>query len=155
MFYRITGRQVWKGPQGSWISHPPCHKAGPPTSPVNTRPGCPGPHSVHLEHLKGWDIHNLCGQPVPAPHHSHSKELPLDIQPKSPLLQIKTISPCPAITYPFKDLTPLLSSANLLRVHSVPQEFLAEHGLNRENRPLHHRYQQNYCILRSCFNYVP
>ena len=67
------------------------------------------PIQPDLEHLQGWGIHNLCGQPVPAPHHSHSKELPLDIQPKSPLLQIKTISPCPAITYPFKELTPLLS----------------------------------------------
>ena len=28
-----------------------------------------------LEHLQGRGIHNLSGQPVPAPHHSHSKEL--------------------------------------------------------------------------------
>ena len=46
---------------------------------------------------------------VPPPHHSHSKELPPDMQPKSSLLQLKIISPCPAITYPFKELTPLLS----------------------------------------------
>jgi len=29
-----------------------------------------------LEHLQGWCICNLSGQPVPTPHHSHSKELP-------------------------------------------------------------------------------
>jgi len=61
-----------------------------------------------LEHLQGWGIHNLPGQLVPAPHHSHSKELPPDIQPKSSLLQLKTISLCPAIIYPCKECTPLL-----------------------------------------------
>ena len=57
-----------------------------------------------LEHLQGWGIHNLSGQPVPAPHYSHSKEIPPDIQHKSSLLQLKTISPCPAIIYLFKEL---------------------------------------------------
>ena len=28
-----------------------------------------------LEHLQGWSIHSLSGQPVPAPHHSLCKEL--------------------------------------------------------------------------------
>ena len=32
-----------------------------------TRPGCPGPIQPGLEHLQGWDIHNLSGKPVPAP----------------------------------------------------------------------------------------
>jgi len=67
-----------------------------------------GPIQPGLEHLQGWGIHSLSGQPVPAPHHSHSKELPPDIQPKSSLLQLKTISPCPAIIYPCKELAPLL-----------------------------------------------
>jgi len=57
-----------------------------------------------LEHHQGWGIHSLSGQPVLAPHYSHSKELPPDIQPKSSLLQHKTISPRPAIIYPFKEL---------------------------------------------------
>jgi len=85
---------------------PPPPQAGPPTSPFNTRPGCP--IQPGLEHLQGWGIHHLSGQPVPAPHHSHSKEFPPDIQPKPSLLQLKTISPCPAIVYPFKELAPLL-----------------------------------------------
>jgi len=63
-----------------------------------------GPIQPGLEHLQGWGIHNLLGQPVPAPHHSHSKELPPDIQPKSSLLQLKTISPCPPVIYPSKEL---------------------------------------------------
>ena len=66
-----------------------------------------------LEHLQGWGIHNLPGQLVPAPHHSHSKELPPDIQPKSSLLQLKTVFPCPAIIYPFKEQTPLLFVGSL------------------------------------------
>jgi len=49
----------------------------------------------------------------PAPHHSPCKELPTDIQPKFSLSQRKTISPCPAIIYPFKDLTPLLFVGSL------------------------------------------
>ena len=34
-----------------------------------------GPIQPGLEHLQGWGIHNLSGQPVPAPHHSPGKEL--------------------------------------------------------------------------------
>ena len=63
-----------------------------------------GPIQPCLEHLQGWGIHNLSGQPVPAPHHYHSKELPPDIQPKSSLLQLKTISLCAVVIYPFKEL---------------------------------------------------
>jgi len=45
---------------------------------------------------------------VPPPDHSLGKELPPDIQPKSSLPQLKTISPCPAVIYLFKELIPLL-----------------------------------------------
>ena len=92
---------------------PPPH-AGPPTSTFNTSPGCPGPIQPDLEHLQGWTGHP---QPlwtaVPAPHHSHRKGLPPDIRPKSSLLELKTISPCPAVIYPFKELTPLLFIGSL------------------------------------------
>jgi len=67
-----------------------------------------GPIQPGLEHLQGQGIHDLTGQPLPALYHSHSKELPPDIQPKSSLSQFKTISPCPAVIYPFKELTSLL-----------------------------------------------
>jgi len=83
-------------------------EAGPATSTFNTKPGCPGPHPTWPEHLQGWGTHSLSGQAVPAPHHSHSKELLPDIQPKSSLLQLKTISPCAVIIYSFKELTPFL-----------------------------------------------
>jgi len=73
-----------------------------------------GPIQPGLELLQGRGIHSLSRQPVPAPHYSHSKELPPDIQPKSFLLQLKTISPCPAIIYPFKELTPFLFIGSLL-----------------------------------------
>ena len=68
-----------------------------------------GPIQPALEYLQGWTGHP---QPlwaaVPALHHSQSKELPSDIQPKSSLLPLTTISPCPAVISPFKELTPLL-----------------------------------------------
>ena len=74
-------------------------QAGPPTFISNSRPGCPGPHPtwpwIRGDVPQGWGIHNLSGQPVPAPHHSLGKELPLNIQPKSSLFQLKTIPPCP------------------------------------------------------------
>ena len=60
-----------------------------------------------LEHLQGWSI-NLSGQPVPAPHHSLGKELLPDIQSKSSLLELKSISPCPITIYASKKLIPLL-----------------------------------------------
>ena len=66
-----------------------------------------------LEHLPGQGIHNLSGQPISAPHRSLAKQLPPDIHPKSSLLQLKTISPGPAIIYPCKVLTPLLFVGSL------------------------------------------
>ena len=96
----------WKAPQGSWISHPPARQGHQPPHLLDQV--AQGPIQPGLEHLQGQGIHNLPGQPVPAPHHSLGKELPADIQPKSSLLQLKTISPCPAVIYLFKELTPLL-----------------------------------------------
>lgn len=32
-----------------------------------------------LEHFLGWGIHNYSGEPVPVPHHPHSKELLPDV----------------------------------------------------------------------------
>jgi len=92
---------------------PPCH-----------RQGCQPPHLIldqaaqgsiqpGFEHLQGWGIHSLSGQPVPAPHHSLCKKLPPDIQPKPSLPQLKTISSCPAFIYPFKELTVLLFVGSL------------------------------------------
>jgi len=37
------------------------------------------PIQLGLEHLQGWGMHSLSGQPVPAPHHLLSKKLPPDI----------------------------------------------------------------------------
>ena len=68
-----------------------------------------GPIQPGLEHLQGWTGHP---QPlwaaVPAPHHSLCQQLPPGIQPQSVLLQLQTISHCPAVIYPCKELTPLL-----------------------------------------------
>ena len=36
-----------------------------------------GPIQSGLGHLQGWGIHNVPGQPVPRPHHSPSKEIPI------------------------------------------------------------------------------
>ena len=67
-----------------------------------------GPIQLGLEHLQGWGIHRLSGQSVPAPHHSHRKELPSDVQTKSSLSQFKTTPPCPITIHPHKQPFPLL-----------------------------------------------
>ena len=91
----------------------PCHTQGHQPPHLIPDQAAKGPIQSGLEHLQGRGIHNLSGQPVPAPHHSHSKKLPPDIQLKSPLPQLKTISPCPAVIHPFKDLTSLLFIGSL------------------------------------------
>ena len=92
---------------------PPCHRQGHQPPHLILDQTVQGPIQPGLEHLQGQGIHNLSEQPVPAPHHSSGKELPPDIQPKSSLLQLKTISPCPAVIYPFKELTPLVFIGSL------------------------------------------
>ena len=81
----LSGILVSQNHRMAWIgrdlkdheSPTPLQQARLPTSISNTRSGCPGPHPPGLEHLQGRGSHNLSGQPVPAPHYSHSKELPL------------------------------------------------------------------------------
>ena len=72
-----------------------------------------GPIPPGIEHLQRRGIHNLPGQPVPGPHHSLSKELPPNIQPKSSLFHLTSLSPCLAIISPFKEFTPLLIIGSL------------------------------------------
>jgi len=101
----------WPGLEGtSKINKPqlPCHRQGHQPPHLILDQAAQDLIQSGPEHLQGQSIRNLSGQPVPAPHHSLSKELPPDIQPKSCLPQFKTISPCPAVIYPCKELTPLL-----------------------------------------------
>ena len=55
----------------------PLPRAGLPTtrSSISNK----GPIQPGLEHLQGWDIHNLSGQPATAPHCSLCEKLPSDI----------------------------------------------------------------------------
>ena len=110
--HRITEWLGWRGPQGSQSSNLLLH-AGPPTSTFNSSPGCPGPHPTWPWTPPGMGHSQPLWAAVPAPHHSHSKELPPDIQTKASLLQLQTSSPCPAVIYPCKELTPLLFIGSL------------------------------------------
>ena len=95
-YHRIT---EWPGLEGTSVImkfQPPCHRQDHQPPHLILDQAAQGPIQSGLKHLQGWGIHSLSGQPVPAPHHSHNKEHPPDIQPKSSLLQLKTISPCPA-----------------------------------------------------------
>ncbi|NWW54203.1 SHAN3 protein, partial [Pedionomus torquatus] len=76
--------------------HPPCpgqgHLPPPQVAPSSIQPG--------LEPLQGWGSHSFSGQPLPVPHHPHSKEVLPKIQSKSPLFQFKTLPPCPVPPLP-------------------------------------------------------
>jgi len=81
---------VERGPE----DHPPCHRQHHQFPDLVLDQAAQGPIQPGIEHLQGWSIHSLSGQPVPAPHHSLCKELPPDIQSKPSLLELKTIPPC-------------------------------------------------------------
>jgi len=75
MTYRIT---EWSGlEETSRIMNlqPPHHRQGQQPPHLIPDQAAQGPIQPGLEHLQEWGIHTLSGQPVPAPHHSHSKEL--------------------------------------------------------------------------------
>jgi len=101
-----------------------------------------GPIQPGLQHLQGWMGHP---QPlwaaVPAPHHSHSKELLPDIQPQSSLLQLKSILTCPVIIYPCKELTPLLFIGSLWVLEGcnevTPQLSLLQAEQGDQNNVIH------------------
>jgi len=59
--------------------------AAPPTSTFNSRPGCHGPIQPGLEHVQGWGIHSLSGQPDPAPH--PTPHLSPTLRPKKAIFQ--------------------------------------------------------------------
>jgi len=53
----------------------PCHRQGHQPPHLILDQAAQGPIQPGLGHLQGRGIHNLSGQPVPAPHHSYSKKL--------------------------------------------------------------------------------
>jgi len=65
---------------------PPCCVQGHQT-PDLIHQAAQGSVQPGLERLQEWGIHSLSEQPAPAPHHSHRKELPPDVQLKSSLLE--------------------------------------------------------------------
>ena len=72
----------WKGPQGSSGSNSSTTGRATNLPHLILDQAAQGPIQPDLEHLQGRGIYNLSRQPVPAPHHSHSKELkelPTDI----------------------------------------------------------------------------
>ena len=64
----------------------PCHRQGhQPPDPLLDQ-AVQGSIQPGLEHLQGWSIHSLSGQPVPASHHSLCEEIRPDIQSRPSLL---------------------------------------------------------------------
>jgi len=52
-----------------------------------------------FEHLQGWGLHHLPGQPGPMPVHSCSKEIFPNIQSEPPLMQLEAIASHPIASY--------------------------------------------------------
>ena len=65
---------------------PPCHRQGHQPPHLVLDQAAQGSIQPGLEHVQGQGNHSLSGQPVLARHHSQSKWLSPDIQPKSSLL---------------------------------------------------------------------
>ena len=98
--HRIT---EWPGLEGTsriMNLQPPC-RAGPPTSPF-TRPDCPGPHPTWPWTPPGTGhpqpLWAACSSTSPFSQWRSSPWHPTQIFP-----QVKIISPCPAVIYPFKN----------------------------------------------------
>ena len=62
--------------------------------------------NLALNTARDGAIHNFLGQPIPVPHHPHSKELLPYIQSKLPLFKIEPITPCPITTVPNEESLP-------------------------------------------------
>jgi len=54
---------------------PPCCRQGYQSPYLILGQAAQSPIQPGLEQLQGWGMHNLSGQPIPAPHHSLGKEL--------------------------------------------------------------------------------
>ena len=66
---------------------------------------------MFLEHLQGWWLHHLSGQPIPAPDHSVREVFP-NIQPESPLAQLEAIPSSPIASH-MGEAYRLLTTASL------------------------------------------
>ena len=112
---RIESQNHTEWPRLEWTlsiistTFPP--QAGSPTSTFHTRPGCPGPHPTWPSTPPGMDGASTAS--LSSCSSTASKEFLPDIQPKSSLPQLQTISPCPAVLYPFRELTSLLFRGSL------------------------------------------
>ena len=54
---------------------------------------------MFIEHLHGWWLNHLPGQPVAVPAHFFREENFPSIQPKTPLVQLEAIPSSPATDY--------------------------------------------------------
>jgi len=92
--HRITEWFGFKGTFKDHLAQPPCHGQG-YLSPDQV---AQSPIKPVFEHFLGWGIHSFSRQPVPVSYHPHHKIFLPYIQPKSTLLQFKTIASCPVTT---------------------------------------------------------
>ena len=67
---------------------------------------------MFLEHLQGWWLHHLPGQPVPMPDYSLSKEIFPNIQSKPPLMQLEAIASHPIASYLGEDTNIRLTTSS-------------------------------------------
>ena len=68
---------------------------------------------MFLEHLQGWWLHHLPGQPIPVPDLSLREELFPNIQPESPLVQLEAIPSSPIASYMGEEADPHLTITSI------------------------------------------
>ena len=110
---------VWKRPLIS--SSPAIH----PTPPCLLN-HIPKRHSYMVfEHLQGWWLNRLSGQPGPMSDHSFSTEVFPNIQSKPPLMQLEAIASCPIASYLGEETNTRLATTSfqvVVESYKVPAE---------------------------------
>ena len=64
------------------------------------------------EHIQGWWLNHLPGQPTPVPNHSSGEEIFPDIQPESLLAQLKAIPSNPITVSVGEEADPNLTTTS-------------------------------------------
>ncbi|NXP80557.1 TT39C protein, partial [Ramphastos sulfuratus] len=127
----MPGMESW-----NWFGWQSSQRSPSPTSnPTPPWPPNPGPKGHgHLQHLQGWGLHHLPGQPLPIPDHSGTKDIFPPLQPNPLLAQFQDISSPSNIALPllFTSCNPSYSSLSfrlaLLWYHTVVRPFFALDG---------------------------
>ena len=68
---------------------------------------------MFLEHLQGWWLHHLSGQPIPVPDHPFREVVFPNLQPEPSLAQLEAIPSSPITGHTREEADPQLTTTSL------------------------------------------